>query len=79
MQADARPSEHKKEKDDSTATHHTTYLRPQVQQMIEEARVDFPPPEPLPGQKLTLDHPEQVKPLVSSCLSYDAPVASVSL
>lgn len=35
-----------------------------MQELIEEARADFPEPEPLPGQKITIDHPEQ------ACLTY---------
>ena len=31
-----------------------------MQELIEEARADFPEPELLPGQKITIDHPEQV-------------------
>lgn len=46
----------------------TQVLEERVQQMIEEARADFPLPEPLPGQKLTLDHPDQVRPVCLFCL-----------
>lgn len=35
-------------------------LEKEVLALIEEAREEHPPPAPLPGQTLTLVHPEQV-------------------